>query len=78
MRAWPHRPWASDRYQSADDRHAGPDFMKQQDEHRLGATSQHSNLQPWHAPVVNEFDVGEITKADSNPGDDGLGVFTHS
>jgi hypothetical protein len=32
----------------------------------------------WNAPELREFDVGLVTQANADIGDDGMGIFTHS
>jgi len=46
-------------------------------EHNLTESPSIEQLE-WNAPELREFDVGLVTQFDSSPGDDGLGIFTHS
>lgn len=37
-----------------------------------------TQLKQWQTPELHEFDINEMTRNNSNPGDDGCGIFTAS
>ncbi|MDK2768474.1 hypothetical protein [Sphingomonas sp.] len=45
-----------------------------------GSVPPESTSAEWIAPLqsVETFSISEFTQLDSNPGDDGLGIFTQS
>jgi hypothetical protein len=44
------------------------------------AASPEAQTAQWVAPLesMTEYSIAEFTQLDSNPGDDGLGIFTQS
>ncbi len=52
--------------------------MHQDDRQLRNAPETLPSRERWTAPELKTFDVGDLTMADSNPGDDGAGIFTHS
>jgi hypothetical protein len=56
----------------------GASHMHQDDRQLRNAPETLPSRERWTAPELKTFDVGDLTMADSNPGDDGAGIFTHS